>query len=374
MSKVTNTPPQAPPKKRQRLSNTPISQAKEDAAEQSTAPPIVALPPPILPYPPHHVLVQSPYYPVYHYVPVPSPDPNRRESVPPSSSSSSSSSNVRLLPKTSPADIATSPISYPSHLYHPYAIQVSPQLHPTAVMPNNFIRHNSISSSPGLGPTPPPTTADQREQARKVSHSAIERRRRERINDKILQLKQLIPSCADQDNLHKMSILQSAIDYISYLKTVVEKLDGNQDRLQGSHLQVKTAKSMLPKEIEPFTNQFSVNEETEETDVWSSSSPTENSKDSSPATAAEITKGLKPLDVIRSGNTISPSEPPSVSPTTMTPPTEENEEAGENQDRSRPPSRPPTPVLTPRLTKSAETMDTVQDRQRHMSLEKLLCS
>ncbi|KAG0172944.1 hypothetical protein DFQ28_008500 [Apophysomyces sp. BC1034] len=365
MSKIT-TPPQAPLKKRQRLSNTSPNQTKDDAAEQASGPPIVALPPPILPYPPPHVLVQSPYYPVYHYVPVPSPDPNRRES------SSSSSSNVRLLPKTSPGDPTTSPVSYPSHFYHPYAIQMSPQLHPTAVVPNNFVRHNSISSSPGLGPTSIPTTADQREQARKVSHSAIERRRRERINDKIVQLKQLIPSCADQDNLHKMSILQSAIDYIGYLKMVVEKLDGNQDRLRGGHLQVKTAKSMLPKEIEPFTTQFSVNDEADDGEIWSSSSQPDNNKSSSPS-SAEITKGLKPMDVIRSGNSISPSKPPSVSPS-MTPPSEETEEVMERQDKSRSPSQPPTPVLTPRLPISGEEgVEAATDRQRHMSLEKLLC-
>ncbi|CAG8706721.1 9271_t:CDS:1, partial [Gigaspora rosea] len=67
----------------------------------------------------------------------------------------------------------------------------------------------------------PPTTADQRELARKVSHSAIERRRRERINDKIMQLKELIPSCADQDHLNKLCILQSSIEYIEYLQDLV---------------------------------------------------------------------------------------------------------------------------------------------------------
>ncbi|CAG8794104.1 21469_t:CDS:2, partial [Racocetra persica] len=67
----------------------------------------------------------------------------------------------------------------------------------------------------------PKQLADQRELARKVSHSAIERRRRERINDKIMQLKELIPSCADQDHLHKLSILQSSIEYIQYLQELV---------------------------------------------------------------------------------------------------------------------------------------------------------
>ncbi|KAG0303316.1 hypothetical protein BGZ98_006791 [Dissophora globulifera] len=58
--------------------------------------------------------------------------------------------------------------------------------------------------------------ADQetREIMRKVSHSAIERRRRERINDKILQLKHLVPACVDEDHLHKLSILQSTIESV----------------------------------------------------------------------------------------------------------------------------------------------------------------
>ncbi|CAO3569657.1 unnamed protein product [Mortierella alpina] len=60
-----------------------------------------------------------------------------------------------------------------------------------------------------------------RDLMRKVSHSAIERRRRERINDKILQLKHLVPACVDEDHLHKLSILQSTIEYIQHLKAIL---------------------------------------------------------------------------------------------------------------------------------------------------------
>ncbi|KAF9939075.1 hypothetical protein BGZ67_010043 [Mortierella alpina] len=66
-----------------------------------------------------------------------------------------------------------------------------------------------------------------RERLRKVSHSAIERRRRERINDKILQLKYLVPACVDEDHLHKLSILQSTIEYIQYLKSVIPESVAN---------------------------------------------------------------------------------------------------------------------------------------------------
>ncbi|CAG8712009.1 15750_t:CDS:2, partial [Dentiscutata heterogama] len=106
------------------------------------------------------------------------------------------------------------------HNAHPanIALEISPIHRPT------MQHHTSVIhtlTSPHLSPDKPLTTADQRELARKVSHSAIERRRRERINDKIMQLKDLIPSCADQDHLNKLCILQSSIEYIEYLQDLV---------------------------------------------------------------------------------------------------------------------------------------------------------
>ncbi|CAG8563196.1 11985_t:CDS:2 [Gigaspora margarita] len=89
------------------------------------------------------------------------------------------------------------------------------------ILPKQLGPLTSVFSVPVAPPSTNPSLADQRELARKVSHSAIERRRRERINDKIMQLKELIPSCADQDHLHKLSILQSSIEYIQYLQELV---------------------------------------------------------------------------------------------------------------------------------------------------------
>jgi hypothetical protein len=57
-----------------------------------------------------------------------------------------------------------------------------------------------------------------------------------------------------------MSILQSAIDYIAYLKEIIEK-QGGKDLLHGK-LAIKTVRSMLPKEVEAFTGQFSVKSRT----------------------------------------------------------------------------------------------------------------
>ncbi|KAJ3121825.1 hypothetical protein HK098_003339 [Nowakowskiella sp. JEL0407] len=68
----------------------------------------------------------------------------------------------------------------------------------------------------------------EKEIQRKISHSAIERRRRERINDKIDQIRALIPACANRDGLHKLSVLQYAIDYIQQIQRVLEKNEGQQ--------------------------------------------------------------------------------------------------------------------------------------------------
>ncbi|KAI7902445.1 Myc-type, basic helix-loop-helix domain-containing protein [Cokeromyces recurvatus] len=106
----------------------------------------------------------------------------------------------------------------------------------------------------------------QRERARKISHSAIERRRRERMNDKISRLKELIPSCVEQENIHKMTVLQSAIDYIIHLKEIVIK-SGHEEELlllHHSSSQCKRLISSKSKETNHFKNQCSIDERSKE--------------------------------------------------------------------------------------------------------------
>ena len=64
-------------------------------------------------------------------------------------------------------------------------------------------------------------------------HSLIEKRRRERINDKIQQLKEIIPTCNPYSEqqpirgpsfhqpLHKLAILEAAIDYIQQMHQTI---------------------------------------------------------------------------------------------------------------------------------------------------------
>jgi hypothetical protein len=149
-----------------------------------------------------------------------------------SSEPSNGTDQINHKPTVTPSSMMPGiPANMPAFAYLPG----QPYSYPTYMVPSNSMPgypmmpqmspplHQSITSSPVGGRRG--TTADQREQLRKVSHSAIERRRREKINVKIQQLRQLIPSCADQDHLHKLNILQSAIEYIGYLHEILWNME-----------------------------------------------------------------------------------------------------------------------------------------------------
>ncbi|KAI9024928.1 hypothetical protein CLU79DRAFT_745468 [Phycomyces nitens] len=206
------------------MSQSPIQKTtrkRKRASQTSDGLPVVTLPPPILPYPPPS-----------HSLPAP-PSPAGGINI------------AQLHPHTQSMPVAV------------YCLPYSPHQDPT-IFP--FIPSPPLDGCPGNPQDNSGSSgAEQREQARKVSHSAIERRRRERINDKMSHLKQLIPACADQDGLHKMSILQSAIDYIHHLETLVVQMGGKEKLSECSLPKHKTPQSMVPKEVVPFIHQFNSN-------------------------------------------------------------------------------------------------------------------
>lgn len=58
--------------------------------------------------------------------------------------------------------------------------------------------------------------------SRKTTHSQIEKRRREKINDTMQRLKDLVPACHDQDLLlRKLDVLTATADYIEELQTML---------------------------------------------------------------------------------------------------------------------------------------------------------
>ena len=64
-------------------------------------------------------------------------------------------------------------------------------------------------------------TVDDRDKMRKMSHSAIEKRRRERINDEINALRAIVPAC---NGLHKLGVLQNTIKYVRHLQSIVDNM------------------------------------------------------------------------------------------------------------------------------------------------------
>ncbi|KAH0538634.1 hypothetical protein FGG08_004771 [Glutinoglossum americanum] len=73
---------------------------------------------------------------------------------------------------------------------------------------------------------PTPTSVAGRKIARKTAHSLIERRRRSKMNEEFGVLKQMIPACQNQD-MHKLAILQASIDYLRYLEQCIADLKAN---------------------------------------------------------------------------------------------------------------------------------------------------
>ncbi|KAJ2162275.1 hypothetical protein GGF46_000766 [Coemansia sp. RSA 552] len=62
------------------------------------------------------------------------------------------------------------------------------------------------------------SSAEEREHKRRISHSAMERRRRERTNDIINELKDLIPWLRNEAKLQKLEVLEQCANYIKELQ------------------------------------------------------------------------------------------------------------------------------------------------------------
>jgi hypothetical protein len=65
----------------------------------------------------------------------------------------------------------------------------------------------------------PHLNQEQRDLHRKVQHSQIERRRRDKINTCLEELRTLVPKSTLQPNLHQLNVLENAVEYIKYLET-----------------------------------------------------------------------------------------------------------------------------------------------------------
>ncbi|KAJ2888515.1 hypothetical protein FB639_000588 [Coemansia asiatica] len=112
---------------------------------------------------------------------------------------------------------------------HPYTSNTAGFVHGDAAAASSMYLHpggTSLSAStspvapPGTRPmhgSSKPLTAEEKEIKRKVSHSAIEKRRRERTNAVLRELQQIVPGLSKPGKIQKLEILEAAADYIRQL-------------------------------------------------------------------------------------------------------------------------------------------------------------
>ncbi|KAJ2820501.1 hypothetical protein IWW50_005031 [Coemansia erecta] len=77
-------------------------------------------------------------------------------------------------------------------------------------------------------------SAEEKEIRRKVSHSAIEKRRRERTNAVLRNLQDMVPGLPKSGKIQKLEILEAAAEYIHRLKLSSEDARSDHEQCAGS--------------------------------------------------------------------------------------------------------------------------------------------
>ncbi|KAG5368646.1 hypothetical protein CJU90_0862 [Yarrowia sp. C11] len=119
----------------------------------------------------------------------------------------------------------------------------SPMMHPT----------NHVTQMTSHVTKKPRPDKELKKSARKTAHSAIERRRRSKMNEEFDSLKQLVPACRQSiaaeggdAGLHKLTILQATVEYVRYLQACLDSVEnGQQIYLNGPELPGKKARGSM---------------------------------------------------------------------------------------------------------------------------------
>ncbi|KAI9203312.1 uncharacterized protein BJ171DRAFT_624338 [Polychytrium aggregatum] len=113
-------------------------------------------------------------------------------------------------------------MSFPAPLVPEIAVKTEPSQHDLSDSYSDSSDKHPTSPSPTVrsrsGRPGSSAAALDRESRRKITHTAIEKKRRERINQKILELRTLVPSCASQESIQKVSVLEKTVEYIRDLQ------------------------------------------------------------------------------------------------------------------------------------------------------------
>ncbi|KAK7203552.1 hypothetical protein BZA70DRAFT_282724 [Myxozyma melibiosi] len=115
------------------------------------------------------------------------------------------------------------------------------------------------------------TTAATRKTARKIAHSAIERRRRSKMNEEFESLRNMVPACRvasqthGEASLHKLGILQATVEYLRYLEGCIGQLQSRVECLEaGGDTEDKVSLDEAPSGIKAMEDELSDDDEEEE--------------------------------------------------------------------------------------------------------------
>ncbi|CCG81321.1 putative HLH transcription factor [Taphrina deformans PYCC 5710] len=127
--------------------------------------------------------------------------------------------------------------------------------------------------------------------SRKTTHSQIEKRRREKINDTMQRLKDLVPACHDPEALlRKLDVLTATADYIEELHTQLER----QQPDRGSDLVVRQGVSRINSQTYLSQNHRSTREQKTACYVESSSNSSVDVMDTSDREEVRLTPVSSP--------------------------------------------------------------------------------
>ncbi|KAJ1951447.1 hypothetical protein EC988_004041 [Linderina pennispora] len=117
-------------------------------------------------------------------------------------------------------------MAYPPHMHYPYPPAAPMAVGPAGQPAPGFDDRAGTQEPAGQWGSAmadirfrvPIMNAEERERKRRVSHSAMERRRRERTNTIINDLKELIPWLRNEARLQKLEVLEQCVCYIKELQ------------------------------------------------------------------------------------------------------------------------------------------------------------
>ncbi|KAK9388381.1 hypothetical protein V1515DRAFT_598682 [Lipomyces mesembrius] len=179
----------------------------------------------------------------------------------PPSVTSNDSERPQLLPKTSFSDARTQQQQLTSNVqtrskFAPSKLPPPPmrsrriiQMQPVLPKPAATKTTTKQQSQPLETATAPKSkrgsgsssSAATRKSARKIAHSAIERRRRSKMNEEFDALKTMVPACRvasqthSEASLHKLGILQATVEYVRYLEGCIGQLQARVEALESGN-------------------------------------------------------------------------------------------------------------------------------------------